>query len=274
MGMQQMVDGSIYGKLKCIPFIGILGILFIVFNIFLFVLVVLTIIFGVIRFKKKKFKKIFLVLLAITVLAGIKDYQIVNEFVNYDEIKHQNLIKEEGKELVAIRDNDYNKVEQYLKSGWDPNENTKSVYYSIKYNTESNKKKDEWKILELLLKHGANPDVQIFENPTGVNTPLTYTTECGYYGATKLLLEYGADCNFQEDYMKQNGLLALRFYENDAAAKTLQLLLDYGTDLDIKQSDNKSGREELKNFQKDYMNVKDKVPNYDEIVEIIDRLEI
>lgn len=262
------------GSLSVIPFIGILGILFIVFNIFLFVLVVLTIIFGVIRFKKKKFKKIFLVLLAITVLAGIKDYQIVNEFVNYDEIKHQNLIKEEGKELVAIRDNDYNKVEQYLKSGWDPNENTKSVYYSIKYNTESNKKKDEWKILELLLKHGANPDVQIFENPTGVNTPLTYTTECGYYGATKLLLEYGADCNFQEDYMKQNGLLALRFYENDAAAKTLQLLLDYGTDLDIKQSDNKSGREELKNFQKDYMNVKDKVPNYDEIVEIIDRLAI
>lgn len=262
------------GSLSVIPFIGILGILFIVFNIFLFVLVVLTIIFGVIRFKKKKFKKIFLVLLAITVLAGIKDYQIVNEFVNYDEIKHQNLIKEEGKELVAIRDNDYNKVEQYLKSGWDPNENTKSVYYSIKYNTESNKKKDEWKILELLLKHGANPDVQIFENPTGVNTPLTYTSECGYYGATKLLLEYGADCNFQEDYMKQNGLLALRFYENDAAAKTLQLLLDYGTDLDIKQSDNKSGREELKNFQKDYMNVKDKVPNYDEIVEIIDRLEI
>lgn len=54
--------------------------------------------------------------------------------------------------------------------------------------------------------------------------------------------------------------------------QTLQLLLDYGTDLDIKQSDNKSGREELKNFQKDYMNVKDKVPNYDEIVEIIDRL--
>ena len=39
--------------------------------------------------------------------------------MNYDEIKHQNLIKEEGKELVAIRDNDYNKVEQYLKNGWD-----------------------------------------------------------------------------------------------------------------------------------------------------------
>ena len=74
------------GSLSVIPFIGILGILFIVFNIFLFVLVVLTIIFGVIRFKKKEFKKIFLVLLAITVLEGIKDYQIVNEFVNYDEI--------------------------------------------------------------------------------------------------------------------------------------------------------------------------------------------
>ena len=47
------------GSLSVIPFIGILGILFIVFNIFLFVLVVLTIIFGVIRFKKKEFKKIF-----------------------------------------------------------------------------------------------------------------------------------------------------------------------------------------------------------------------
>ena len=93
------------GSLSVIPFIGIFGILFIVFNIVLFVLVVLTIIFGVIRFKKKKFKKIFLVLLAITVLAGIKDYQIVNEFVNYDEIKHQNLIKEEGKGEVTFSGN-------------------------------------------------------------------------------------------------------------------------------------------------------------------------
>ena len=49
--------GAYMGSLSVIPFIGILGILFIVFNIFLFVLVVLTIIFGVIRFKKKKFKK-------------------------------------------------------------------------------------------------------------------------------------------------------------------------------------------------------------------------
>lgn len=69
-----------------------------------------------------------------------------------------------------------------------PNESTKSVYYAIKYNPDSNKEKDEWKMLELLLKNGAKTDVQISENPKGVNTPLTYTTECGYYGATKLLL--------------------------------------------------------------------------------------
>ena len=98
------------GSLSVIPLAGFLGMLFIVFNIFIFVLVVLTAIFGVIRFKKKKFKKIFVVLFALTVLAGIKDYQIVNEFVNYDEVEHQNLIKKEGNELVAIRDNDYNKV--------------------------------------------------------------------------------------------------------------------------------------------------------------------
>ena len=85
-------------------------------------------------------------------------------------------------------------------------------------------------------------------------------------------MEYGADCNYQENYMNQNGLLALRFYENNNAAKTLQLLLDYGTDLDVKQIDNKTGRETLKNFQNDYVNIKDKVPNYDEIVNIIDGL--
>ena len=42
----------------------------------------------------------------------------------------------------------------------------------------------------------------------------------------------------------------------------------------MKQIDNKTGREELKNFQNDYVNIKDKVPNYDEIVNIIDGLEL
>ena len=260
------------GSLSAIPIVGFLGVLFIIFNVIILILLILTIIFGIIRFTKKKFKKIFVVLLVLTILLGIKDYQIINEFVNYDEVQHQNLIKKEGKELIAIRDNNYSQVEEYLKSGWNPNESTKSVYYAIKYNLDSNKEKDEWKMLELLLKNGAKTDVQISENPKGVNTPLTYTTECGYYGATKLLLEYGADCNYQENYMNQNGLLALRFYENNNAAKTLQLLLDYGTDLDVKQIDNKTGREELKNFQNDYINIKDKVPNYDEIVNIIDGL--
>lgn len=260
------------GSLSVIPIVGFLGALFITFNVIILVLLILTTIIGVIRLKKRKFKKVFIVLLVLTILLGFKDYQIINEFVNYDDVQHQNLIKKEGKELVAIRDNNYNQIKEYLKNGWNPNENTKSVYYAIKYNPDSSKEKDEWKMLELLLENGAKTDIQIFENPTGVNTPLTYTTECGYYGATKLLLEYGADCNFQESYMNQNGLLALRFYENDFAAKTLQLLLDYGTDLDIKQSDNQTGREKLKNFQNDYINIKDKIPNYDEIVNIIDRL--
>ncbi len=34
--------------------------------------------------------------------------------------------------------------------------------------------------------------------------------------------------------MNKNGLLALKFYDNDKAAETLQLLLDYGTDLDMR----------------------------------------
>ncbi len=34
--------------------------------------------------------------------------------------------------------------------------------------------------------------------------------------------------------MNKNGLLALKFYDNDKAAETLQLLLDYGIDLDMR----------------------------------------
>ena len=265
-------------SLTIIPILGVLGGLFITFNIIIILFLLATIIFGVIRIVKKKFKKTFIILLIITVIFGIVDFCIINSFVNYDKIQKSKEIKKEGKELVAIKDYNYDKVKEYLEDGWNPNETTKAVYYAIKYNPDENKQKDEWKILELLLKNGANPDVQIFEEPKGVNTPLTYTTECGYYGATKLLLENGADPNYQESDMNKNGLLALRFYNNDKAAETLQLLLDYGTDLDIKTNVgygiDETGREMLKNFENDYGKVKENVPDYDDIVSIINNLEL
>lgn len=264
--------------LTVIPLMGMLGILFIGFNVVIITLLILTIVFGVIRLVKKKFIKTFIILLVLTIILAFIDYKIINNFVNYDEIQRQEQIKEEGEELIAIKDYDYNKVEQYLNNGWNPNETTKAIYYAIKYNPDENKEKDEWSILELLLKNGANPDVQIFEEPQGVNTPLTYTTECGYYGATKLLLENGADPNYQESDMNKNGLLALKFYDNDKAAETLQLLLDYGTDLDIRTNVgygiDETGREMLKNFEEDYGKVKENVPDYDDIVSIINNLEL
>ena len=265
-------------SLTIIPILGTLSILFILFNILIFVLLILTIVFGIIRIIKKKFKKTFIVLLIITIILFVIDFKIVNYFVNNDDIQKQKEIKEEGKELMAIKDYDYDKVRQYLNDGWNPNETTKAIYYAIKYNPEENKENDEWSILELLLKNGANPDVQIYENPQGVNTPLTYTTECGYYGATKLLLENGADPNYQESDMNKNGLLALRFYNNDKAAETLQLLLDYGTDLDIRTTVgygvDESGREMLKTFENDYSKVKENVPDYDDILDIINTLNL
>ena len=264
--------------LTVVPLLGTLAILFIIFNVIIIALFITTIILGIIRITKKKFKKTFIVLLILTILLAFIDFIIINNFVNYDDIQRQEQIKEEGEELVAIKDYDYSKVEQYLNNGWNPNETTKAVYYAIKYNPEENKEKDEWSILELLLKNGANPDVQIYEKPQGVNTPLTYTTECGYYGATKLLLENGADPNYQESNMNKNGLLALRFYNNDKAAETLQLLLDYGTDLDIRTDVgygvDESGREKLKNFKDDYSKVKENVPDYDDIVKIISNLKM
>ncbi len=264
--------------LTVIPLVGTLGILFIGFNVMIIILLILTIVFGVIRLVKKKFTKTFIILLILTIILAFIDYKFINNFVNYDKIQKQEQIKEEGEELIAIKDYNYNKVEQYLNNGWNPNETTKAIYYAIKYNPDENKEKDEWSILELLLKNGANPDVQIYEKPQGVNTPLTYTTECGYYGATKLLLENGADPNYQESNMNKNGLLALRFYNNDKAAETLQLLLDYGTDLDIRTDVgygvDESGREKLKNFKDDYSKVKENVPDYDDIVKIISNLKM
>ena len=265
-------------SLTIIPILGTLGILFIGFNVIIITLLILTIVFGVIRLIKKKFTKTFIIILILTIIFSFIDYKIIYNFVNYDEVQRQELIKKEGEELIAIKDYNYNKVEQYLNNGWNPNETTKAIYYAIKYNSDENKENDEWSILELLLKNGANPDVQIFEEPQGVNTTLTYATECGYYGATKLLLENGANPNYQESNMNKNGLLALRFYDNDKAAETLQLLLDYGTDLDIRTTVgygvDESGREMLKNFENDYSKVKENVPDYDEIVNIINNLEL
>ncbi len=62
------------------------------------------------------------------------------------------------------------------------------------------------------------------------------------------------------------------------AAETLQLLLDYGTDLDIRTNVgygiDETGREMLKNFENDYGKVKENVPDYDDIVSIINNLEL
>ena len=78
--------------------------------------------------------------------------------------------------------------------------------------------------------------------------------------------------------MNKNGLLALKIYDNDKAAETLQLLLDYGTDLEIRTNVgygvDKSGREKLKNFENDYSKVKENVPDYDEILDIINTLNL
>ena len=72
--------------------------------------------------------KTFIVLLILTIILVFIDYKIINNFVNYDEIQRQEQIKEEREELIAIKDYDYNKVEQYLNNGWNPNETTKAIY--------------------------------------------------------------------------------------------------------------------------------------------------
>jgi len=59
--------------------LGILAMIFIVITI---ILVIATIVFGIIRIIKKKFKKVFVVLLIITILSGIFDFYIVKSIIN------------------------------------------------------------------------------------------------------------------------------------------------------------------------------------------------
>lgn len=254
------------GSLIVIP----LGILALGYTILVCIMVLLTVIFSTLRLVKKRFTKTCMLCWCITLLLGFGEYVVVHEVTHYEEIEHQKRIQEEGKELVAIQDNDQEVVRKYLENGWNPNESTKSIYYAIAYAPKESKDNDQWEMLELLLQYGAKPDVQIEEYPKGVNSPLTYTTECGYYGATKLLLAYGASPNYQENYSLKNGLLALRFYENPQAKEILELLIQAGTDLEIADKNGETGREMLANFEKDYEQVKDKVPQYDEIVQILD----
>lgn len=250
--------------------LGILFIIFVVFNIILFIFIILAIVFGIIRAVKKKFKKTFIVFLILAIVFTIIDVSVILYV-------HNNLLTnettEESKELTAIKNSEYDKVKEYIENGWDPNESSLSVYYSIKYNNIENKENDEWPMLELLLENGANPNVQIFESPTGVNTPLTYTAECGYYGATELLLEYDADINYKESRFGYTPIHAIKYWDNDMASETLEIFLDYGADLKIKDGNGKSGLDELKDFEADYKKYKENVPDYDDVMEIIDNIE-
>lgn len=245
--------------------LGILFIIFVIFNVIVLTFIILAIVFGVIRAVKKKFKKTFIVFLILAIIFTILDIAAICGI--YGIISNSN--SDESEELYAIRENDYEKIKEYLEDGWNPNENTETIYYAIKYNSDENKENDNWELLELLLENGANPDVQIFPEPTGVNTPLTYSVECGYYGATELLINYGADVNYKENRFGYTPLQAVRYWDNDKAAETVKLLLDNGADLSLEDEMGESGLDELNDFEKDYKKYKDNVPDYDEMMEII-----
>lgn len=251
--------------------LGILFIIFIIFNILLLTLIVLTIVFGIIRAVKKKFKKTFIVFLILTIILTVLDVTLI--FVVHNKIVSSEDTGE-SKEIIAVKYDKYNVVKENIVNGWNPNESPSAIYYAIKNNSEENKENDEWPMLELLLKNGANPNVQISESPTGVNTPLTFTVECGYYGATKLLLEYGADVNYKENRFGYTPIKAIRYWENDKAAETLELLIENDADLNIEDNNGETGLDELQQFEKDYKKNKNNVPDYNDIVEILEKNKI
>ncbi len=261
-------------SLVVIPLIGAALIFFLLCQLLVFILFILTIVFGILRAVKKKFRKTWIVLLIVTIIAMVGDGLLIHYVFNFQEIEqekeYQKLLKEEGKELMAIREYDYDQVKAYIEQGWNINETNKAIFYAIKYNPDSEREEGKWRILELLLENGANPDVQISDDPKGVNTPLTYAAQCGYYEVAKLLLDYGASINYQENYFERTPIHALRFYQKEDAFKILQLFLKEDVDFEIQDYFGITVREELQNFEKNYGNEKEDVPHYEEIKELID----
>ncbi len=251
--------------------LGILFIIFVVFNVIVVTFIILAIVFGIIRAKKKKYKKTFVTFLILAIIFTILDLAIIlfmySTFFTPKDTGEQ-------QELIAIKDYDYDKVKEYIENGWNPNDSTMSLYYAIEYNTQENIETDNWELLELLLENGANPNVQIYsELPNIDNTPLTYATGNGYYGAAELLIEYGADVNYKERTYGDTPLHAVQYFYNNMAAETVELLLENGADLSIKNNQGESCLDKLNEFEEYYKDYKDQVPDYDEMIEIIDEIK-
>ncbi|MBQ3514044.1 MAG: ankyrin repeat domain-containing protein [Lachnospiraceae bacterium] len=143
-------------------------------------------------------------------LSTLKDEKMEKEFIVY-----------------AARNDDYELVKELLESGVPVDTNDYSLFNgnivtadnqnTALYEATASR---NYKMVELLLEYGANPDQEGVYN----QTPLQRTIENDTHIMMEIFLEHGADPNF----VTSNGNSYLEYACNYADVRAVQLLLEYG----------------------------------------------
>ena len=133
----------------------------------------------------------------------------------------QNLIK-------AVEKNDLEKVETLLEKGEDPNEYNEEGLFPLWRATANN----NVAMTKLLLENGANVD-QENKTSSGNLTSLIFPSQEGYLEIVQLLVEHGADVN----YNAFRGFTPIRIAARNGHLKIVKFLAENGADIDSKAMD-------------------------------------
>ncbi len=138
--------------------------------------------------------------------------------------------------LAIACQNGHNKlVELLIELGADANQSFRDGDTALLKACNGYKPEFVTEIVEVLLKHGANPNLFT----AGNDGPLHYAAMFGHFGAVKLLVQYGAKINFKGSYKRT----PLIYAAADAAMpEMVKFLIESGADLNAK---NESGENAL-----------------------------
>jgi ankyrin repeat protein len=145
-----------------------------------------------------------------------------------NQTQYQNLTKDE-KLLAAIRNGDVETVKAAIADGANVDATTGAFFSAVELAVVNG---SDTTMLEMLLRAGANPNVQ----DAPANTPLMISLiEPGIIankGATEMLLKYGADVNFAN----RNGNTALHIAVEMDSVEFIDLLLKHGANINAKDN--------------------------------------
>lgn len=96
--------------------------------------------------------------------------------------------------------------------------------------------------IRVLLKNGANPNIQNNEGVTALMMAAKYSDTDSTLDTVKNLLEFRADPNIQDNYGNTTLIIISMFdsYNNKVKENTIKLLIDYGSKIDIVNNRNKT----------------------------------